>query len=97
MDRISLEMNRPRCRGWISWIAAVLVILLSLSGMSFAEEDKGQGPIVIYGDSRYGHAIHERIVDAFMTMAPVAVFNTGDLVTKSSSVSQWNRYNEIFV
>ncbi|MBN1571582.1 MAG: metallophosphoesterase [Deltaproteobacteria bacterium] len=95
MDKNLVDDNSPWSPGRRWRIAAVCFLLFALSGISFAAEDKGRGPVVVYGDSRYGHAVHERIVDAFMTLEPAAVFNTGDLVTISSNVSQWNRYNEI--
>lgn len=73
----------------------LLVLLFLFLSTTFAQENLKSGPIVIYGDSRHGHNIHERIVDSFMTMAPAAVFNTGDLVTRALRESQWKRYNEI--
>jgi predicted phosphodiesterase len=37
-------------------------------------------PIVVYGDTRSGHAVHQKIVDAIIKFNPSAVFHTGDLV-----------------
>ncbi len=95
MDKNLVEENRPRYRERRWQFAAILAFFLVLSWISLAAEDADKGPVVIYGDSRHGHALHEKLVGAFMTMRPAAVFNTGDLVTRSSSVSQWRRYNEI--
>ena len=78
-------------------ILLTLFVFLTLSalGISFALESPEQGPIIVYGDSRWGHETHKRIVDAFMYMRPAAVFHTGDLVTKGSKIHQWTRFKKI--
>ncbi len=51
--------------------------------------------IVVYGDSRTGHEIHQKIVDAVIKTNPVAVFHTGDLVDKGSKAEEWKIFNRI--
>ncbi len=69
--------------------------LFNFLNISAAFENSEQKPIIVYGDSRSGHNIHKRIVDAFMDMKPVSVFSTGDLVTRGSRIHQWTRFKEI--
>jgi acid phosphatase type 7 len=51
--------------------------------------------ICIYGDSRSGHGVHQRIVNAIMRLKPVAVFHTGDLVANGRDPGQWAIFNRI--
>ena len=53
------------------------------------------GPVIVYGDSRHGHAIHRDIVSAIMAESPVAVFHTGDYVTNPDREDQWDVFFEI--
>lgn len=52
-------------------------------------------PIVVYGDSRTGHDIHEKVVGAILEFEPIAVFHTGDLVDDGTDADQWETFNEI--
>jgi acid phosphatase type 7 len=52
-------------------------------------------PIVVYGDCRTGHDVHRKIVAYLTETEPLAVFNTGDLVTDGSSADEWTMFNNI--
>jgi len=52
-------------------------------------------PIVIYGDTRAGHAAHRKVVQAIIEVDPVAVFHVGDLVTDGRDPEQWRIFNDI--
>ncbi|UCC94321.1 MAG: metallophosphoesterase [Candidatus Omnitrophota bacterium] len=51
--------------------------------------------IVVYGDTRTGHASHKKVVDAIMKLKPRAVFHAGDLVGNGHSHQDWALFNEI--
>ncbi len=51
--------------------------------------------IVVLGDTRTGHAIHQQVVNELMECKPIAVFHTGDLVNNGYMPSDWNIFNEI--
>ena len=85
-------------------LSVFLVILLlvtlacSNSGSSLPSDYGSNLPsnaVVIYGDSRTGHAIHQRIVDDIIRTEPVAVFHTGDLVGDGANRADWDKFNEI--
>ncbi len=50
--------------------------------------------IVVYGDTRTNHLIHEKVVDSIMMREPDVVFHTGDLVANGFSNRQWRRFME---
>ncbi|MFC1780300.1 metallophosphoesterase family protein [Patescibacteria group bacterium] len=51
--------------------------------------------IVVYGDTRTGHDIHQLIVDNISKLEPIAIFHTGDLVNDGTIESEWDTFNEI--
>lgn len=51
--------------------------------------------MVVYGDSRTGHDVHQLIVDSLMTVKPSAVFHTGDLVNDGRLAGDWAIFNDI--
>jgi acid phosphatase type 7 len=51
--------------------------------------------IVVYGDTRTHQDIHQRIVDTFMQLEPIAVFHTGDLVANGHNSQQWELFNRV--
>ncbi len=51
--------------------------------------------VVVYGDTRDGHAIHKKIVQRIEKNKPLAVFHTGDLVNNGNIQSQWDTFNLI--
>ncbi len=51
--------------------------------------------IVVYGDTRTGHEIHEKIVKLITAENPIAVFHTGDLVDDGTVADQWATFNQI--
>lgn len=51
--------------------------------------------IVVFGDTRSGHAVHKKVVDCILKTAPCAVFNSGDLVWNGRSQKMWDRFNAI--
>lgn len=51
--------------------------------------------IVVYGDSRTGHTIHQQIANLIIEVKPSAVFHSGDLVADGRISSQWDTFNSI--
>lgn len=51
--------------------------------------------IVVYGDTRTNHSVHQAIVDRILLRKPDVVFHTGDLVTNGRKEKQWKTFNEI--
>jgi len=56
---------------------------------------KSYSQVVVYGDSRTNKEIHQKIVNNFIKLNPVAVFNTGDLVFLSNSKNDWSDFLEV--
>lgn len=48
--------------------------------------------VVLYGDSRSGHAIHAQLVQAILDEDPDFVLNTGDLVERGTEEGDWDRF-----
>lgn len=59
------------------------------------EEDTFSEVIVIYGDGRTNHEMHQQIVNEILELEPQMVFHTGDLVEDGNSSTQWEIFNEI--
>ncbi|MDH4157162.1 MAG: metallophosphoesterase [candidate division Zixibacteria bacterium] len=51
--------------------------------------------MVVYGDTRTNHTIHERVVAAITPVQPAAVFHTGDLVEDGYNPKDWLMFNSI--
>ncbi|PLX05372.1 MAG: hypothetical protein C0594_07645, partial [Marinilabiliales bacterium] len=54
-----------------------------------------QKSIVVYGDTRTNHDIHQKVVDAIESVDPVAVFHTGDLVGYGVMAKNWEVFDTI--
>lgn len=48
--------------------------------------------VVLYGDSRSGHAIHAQLVQAILDEDPDFVLNTGDVVERGTEEGDWDRF-----
>ena len=48
--------------------------------------------VVLYGDSRSGHAIHAQLVQAILDEDPDFVLNTGDIVERGTEDGDWDRF-----
>jgi hypothetical protein len=48
--------------------------------------------VVLYGDSRSGHAIHAQLVQAILEEDPDFVLNTGDVVERGTEEGDWDRF-----
>lgn len=55
----------------------------------------GDSTMIIYGDSRSNHEIHSKIIECILTLDPVAVFHTGDLVYNGKNEEHWSIFNSI--
>ncbi|MEI7942405.1 MAG: metallophosphoesterase [Candidatus Riflemargulisbacteria bacterium] len=55
----------------------------------------GVDSIVIYGDTRTQHDIHQKIINNILWQKPIAAFHVGDLVADGNSVSDWATYDSI--
>ncbi|MBA3062799.1 MAG: metallophosphoesterase [Atribacteria sp.] len=76
----------------------IIILILLLTSCSFAGGQSSSSlsqPIIIYGDSRTNHQIHQKIVDAIITTEPKVVFHTGDLVGNGLNPDHWTIFNEI--
>lgn len=64
---------------------SILVLLFCFwLGLSFADDC-----FTVYGDTRNGHEIHQKIADAMLKMKPAAAFHTGDLVDNGENPGDW--------
>jgi len=54
-----------------------------------------KGQVAIYGDSRTGHSTHRRLMEGMASLAPEAVFHTGDLVSDGRDADDWVTFNSI--
>jgi acid phosphatase type 7 len=76
---------------------SILTLILALAFLqlpSYADQGHS-GCIIIYGDSRTGHTIHQRIVNRIMENNPDVVFHTGDLVENGLNPEDWAMFNKI--
>jgi len=75
----------------------VTLILLATTSLVCTSSDPQVLPhsFVVYGDTRTGHSIHERIIELITKMEPLAVFHTGDLVEDGADSSDWVRFRRI--
>lgn len=82
-------------------IVALILILLVLfivsvrQGCSPSAELPPANAIVIYGDSRSGHSVHDAIVRTIIETEAKAVVHTGDLVNDGASAADWTTFNNI--
>ena len=60
------------------------------SGVTCDAVDSGCGDVVVYGDSRSGHSMHQVIMGGIAAIDPVAVFHTGDLVSDGRVAADWS-------
>ncbi len=77
-----------------------VICMAALAGMSYGSDwsvlpARLKGGVAVYGDSRTGHLIHENIMDGISSIAPAAVFHTGDLVSSGTNPGHWKTFNKI--
>jgi 3',5'-cyclic AMP phosphodiesterase CpdA len=81
--------------------AAALFLLFLASCSSGSSGDWADIPdylddvVVIYGDSRTGHDVHRWLMEGMASLAPTAVFHTGDLVEDGTIQENWDIFNNI--
>jgi len=51
--------------------------------------------IAVYGDSRYGHSVHQRIVEQILQLKPQIVVHLGDMVNSGDNIEEWKQFFEI--
>jgi predicted phosphodiesterase len=51
--------------------------------------------LVVYGDTRTGHAEHQQVVDQIRAVRPKTVFHVGDLVNNGLDPSDWDIFDAI--
>jgi len=51
--------------------------------------------VLVYGDSRTDHVVHQALVDSMLPLKPAAVFHSGDLVADGTIPDQWATFNAI--
>ena len=77
-------------------ISLIITLIFLLTSCSFLESQESlSSPIIIYGDSRTDHQIHQKIVDEIIKTKPVLVFHTGDLEEDGLNPDQWTIFNDI--
>ena len=77
-------------------ISLIITLIFLLTSCSFLESQESlSSPIIIYGDSRTGHQIHQKVVNEIIKTKPSLVFHTGDLVEDGLIPDQWTTFNEI--
>jgi len=77
-------------------ISLIITLIFLLTSCSFLEgQESLSSPIIIYGDSRTNHQIHQKIVNEIVKTKPSLVFHTGDLVEDGLIPDQWTIFNEI--
>ncbi len=79
------------------WLVFIFLgcFLLSCSSPDIQDVEVIPETIVVYGDSRTNHNIHQDIVEAMIRVKPAAVFHSGDLVEDGLDPDQWVIFNEI--
>ncbi|MBZ9577737.1 metallophosphoesterase [Patescibacteria group bacterium] len=75
-------------------LLAAIVILIAAVLFWFLYQPSLE-TFVIYGDSRTGHAAHQKIVNAIAGIKPTVVFHAGDLVEDGADPDQWAIFNAI--
>lgn len=80
----------------ITLISLIIILIFLQISCSFVESQPLlSAPIVIYGDSRTEHQVHQKIVDEIIKIKPATIFHTGDLVENGLIPAQWATFNEI--
>jgi len=51
--------------------------------------------IIVYGDTRTNHDIHQQVVDQIIQHTPAVLFHSGDLVADGRIESQWETFDSI--
>ncbi len=80
-------------RACLPVLALSLLFFPSCSPESNKEEEPSI--FVVYGDSRTGHDIHRRVVQAIIAAGPLAVFHTGDFVKTGINPFEWDTVKDI--
>ena len=75
-------------------ILILIIAFVPFQLTSYADQGSS-GCIIIYGDSRSHHAIHQKIVNRIMENNPDVVFHTGDLVNNGLNPEDWAMFNKI--
>jgi len=74
----------------------IITLIFLLTSCSFIEDQQAlSATIIIYGDSRTGHQIHQKIINEIIKTKPAIVFHTGDLAEDGLNPAQWDTFNEI--
>lgn len=77
-------------------ISLTITLIFLLTSCSFLEsQDSLSSLVIIYGDSRTNHQIHQKIIDEIIKIKPALFFHAGDLVGDGLIPDQWTTFNEI--
>jgi len=74
---------------------SILILFLVVIVISGCTSSSKKADIIVYGDSRTNHVIHQDVVDSLMTFNPDVVFHTGDLVEDGLVYENWFIFNII--
>lgn len=77
----------------------LVVFLIMPCGVALAQVQNRSADFLFnfaaYGDSRNGYTTHEQIVSKIIAEDPYFVLHTGDFVNTGSSVTEWDRFEQI--
>jgi len=88
-------MSYKRILGWVLAALAAAPFLACGGDETPPAAAADSGLVAVYGDSRTGHEVHERVIAAIDARKPALVFHTGDLVADGHSMTDWNTFNRI--
>lgn len=73
-----------------------LVLLFANTTILFSQQaHQPDSVVVVFGDTRAHPEVHRTVVNKIMSVKPLAVFHTGDLVFNGSKKSAWKTFEEI--
>lgn len=79
----------------LSIIGTAALYLSVRHNLDFVPENKPADKIVIYGDTRSQHMIHNKIVNMIKKENPDMVLFTGDMVSNGNNIIHWLIYSTI--
>lgn len=103
-----MQIFKEKIMKILNRIAKIIVIILALSIVSivvlyvsvrhkldFEPENKPADKIVIYGDTRSQHLVHNKVVTMIRKENPDMVLFTGDMVSNGRNIIHWLIYSTI--
>lgn len=79
----------------IKRLILIFILAFAFSQLTSYADQGHSGCVIIYGDTRTNHAIHQKIVNRIMENNPDVVFHAGDLVGNGLNPEDWVIFNKI--